>query len=247
MLLRRVLAPALEVNCYVLAAAPSGPCLVVDPGGGAAERLPAVLADLDLTVGAVLATHGHPDHVWDAAAIADPVGVVLQISAPDLPRLADPAGAAFVGPLLGEQFPLIAGSPWRAPKAADAMPSALLTGGGTAHLPGLGVRGIPAPGHTEGSTVLLLAAESIDTGEPGDPGHLALPSSGPGPHLLLLTGDVIFAGSVGRTDLPGGDPQSMDETLRTLAQVIDPRAVLLPGHGPVTTLERELATNPFLT
>ncbi|MGC5627886.1 MBL fold metallo-hydrolase [Georgenia sp. Z1344] len=245
MLLRRVVAPALDVNTYVLAPSPSGPCVVVDPGGGSAGPLAAVLADLDLTVGAVLVTHGHPDHVWDAAAVADPAGVAVQIASPDRPRLADPAGPDQVGELLGHRFPQIAGTPWREPARSDSFSSALLTGGGTAVLPGLGVRGIPAPGHTAGSTVLLLQADTLDTGTAGDPGHLDLPAS-TGPHLLLLTGDVVFAGSVGRTDLPGGDPQAMDETLRTLTKVVDPRTILLPGHGPVTTLERELATNPFL-
>lgn len=245
MLLRRVVAPALEVNTYVLAPARSGPCLVVDPGGGAAELLAPVLHSLDLTVGAVVATHGHPDHVWDAAALVDPDGLALRLATPDLPRLDDPAGPEHVGPLLGAQFPRLTGTPWQRPARSEALPGALLIGGGAEVLPGLAVRAVPAPGHTAGSTVLLLQAEELDTGAPGEPGHLELPGAEP-PHLLLLTGDVLFAGSVGRTDLPGGDPQAMDETLRTVARVFDPRAVVLPGHGPVTTMAREIATNPFL-
>ncbi|MGC5616950.1 MBL fold metallo-hydrolase [Georgenia sp. Z1491] len=246
MLVRRVVAPALEVNTFVLAPAQDGPCVVVDPGAGSAELLAPVLEHLGLSVGAVLVTHGHPDHVWDAAAVADPAGVPVQIAAPDRPRLADPAGADQVGDLLGGQFPLIAGTPWRRPAAVQQMSTDLLTGGGAAVVPALGVRGIPAPGHTAGSTVLLLQADELDTGEPGDPGHVRLPTPTV-PHLLLLTGDVVFAGSVGRTDLPGGDPRAMDETLRTLTRVVDPRSILLPGHGPVTTLQHELATNPCLS
>jgi len=57
---------------------------------------------------------------------------------------------------------------------------------------------------------------------------------------------VVFRGSIGRTDLPGGDPDVMEWTLRTLRQVVDPGAWLLPGHGPATTMAHELATNPYL-
>lgn len=63
---------------------------------------------------------------------------------------------------------------------------------------------------------------------------------------MALSGDVIFAGSVGRTDLPGGDEYVMRESLRTLADVLDPATVLLPGHGPQTRWGTELQTNPFV-
>ena len=249
MLIRRVIAPALEVNTYVLAAAPGGPCVVVDPGAGAAERLPAVLDHLDLTVAVVLVTHGHPDHLWDSAAVADPADVDVQLASPDLDRLDDPAAARHVGEILGDQFALIAGSRWRAPARSGAIPAAVLTGGGQEVVPGIAARGIPAPGHTAGSTLLLVGAttggSAVDAGSPDEPGHLPLPTAEPGAPLVL-TGDVIFAGSVGRTDLPGGDPQAMTETLRTLRQVLAPTSILLPGHGPPTTMAREVATNPFL-
>src|SRR5690606_41602576 len=61
-----------------------------------------------------------------------------------------------------------------------------------------------------------------------------------------LSGDVLFAGSVGRTDLPGGDGATMARTLRDVVARLDPAWDVLPGHGPATTVARELATNPFL-
>ncbi len=63
---------------------------------------------------------------------------------------------------------------------------------------------------------------------------------------VVLTGDVLFAGSVGRTDLPGGDPAAMARTLRDVVGRLDPALTVLPGHGPATTVARELATNPYL-
>jgi glyoxylase-like metal-dependent hydrolase (beta-lactamase superfamily II) len=57
---------------------------------------------------------------------------------------------------------------------------------------------------------------------------------------------VVFAGSIGRTDLPGGDDDAMRATLRDIILVLPDTAALLPGHGPETTMARERATNPYL-
>lgn len=73
------------------------------------------------------------------------------------------------------------------------------------------------------------------------PGHVAF--HGPG---LLLGGDVLFAGSVGRTDLPFADPIALEESLARLCE-LDDDTVVYPGHGTATTIGHERATNPFLT
>ena len=62
----------------------------------------------------------------------------------------------------------------------------------------------------------------------------------------LLSGDVLFAGSVGRTDLEGSDPAELERTLRMLVETLPPETRVFPGHGPATTIGRERATNPFL-
>jgi len=84
-----------------------------------------------------------------------------------------------------------------------------------------GLRVLHTPGHSPGSIVLA------------------------GDHVLFV-GDLLFAGSVGRTDLPGGSPRRMAESLRRIARLPGEYTVY-PGHGPPTTLERERRTNPFLT
>lgn len=89
---------------------------------------------------------------------------------------------------------------------------------------------------TLGDNDLLYEAEVLD-----DPSTVEEKS-----YLLALSGDVIFKGSVGRTDLPGGDQVQMWATLRFLAQAVDPATVLLPGHGAVTTMEHEHRGNPYL-
>jgi glyoxylase-like metal-dependent hydrolase (beta-lactamase superfamily II) len=72
-------------------------------------------------------------------------------------------------------------------------------------------------------------------------GHIAFHADG-----SLFSGDVLFAGSVGRVDLPGGDWDTLLASIRTLLDRFGPDTVVYPGHGPETTLGRELDTNPFL-
>lgn len=84
------------------------------------------------------------------------------------------------------------------------------------------LRVLHLPGHSAGSVALVAS------------GH-------------AFTGDVLFAGSIGRTDLPGGDAGQMADSLARLVREVAPETVIWPGHGPSTTLAEELATNPWLT
>jgi len=240
-------APFFGANCLVVAPDCAAEALVVDPSHGVLDRLDAVLADLGVTVGAVLCTHGHPDHVWDAAAAARrgaPAGerapAPVWCPGPDLHRLDDPLAG------LG---PLTAGVPedlvWEHPADVRAVPD-----GPVDLVPAVRLRMVPAPGHTEGSAVFLLDSDltvldghAIASGAP--PAATVLEHH-PEPGPWALTGDVIFRDAVGRTDLPGGDETQMRHSLRTLATALDPATVLVPGHGPLTTLERERTVNPYV-
>jgi glyoxylase-like metal-dependent hydrolase (beta-lactamase superfamily II) len=90
-------------------------------------------------------------------------------------------------------------------------------------LAGLGLDVIHTPGHTPGHCCFHLADEG-----------------------LLFSGDQLFAGSVGRTDLPGGSWDQLIASMRDRVMTLDDATQVLPGHGPTTTLARERATNPFL-
>ena len=95
----------------------------------------------------------------------------------------------------------------------------------------------------EGGEALELAGITFDVvSVPGhSPAHLAYHSDG-----HLFSGDVLFQGSVGRTDLPGADWETLLASIRTLVDSLPPGTVVYPGHGPITTLGDELARNPFL-
>jgi glyoxylase-like metal-dependent hydrolase (beta-lactamase superfamily II) len=100
-------------------------------------------------------------------------------------------------------------------------PAHLATGGDTVSVAGVDFEVIDVPGHSSG--------------------HIAFFAEGE-----LFSGDLLFAGSVGRVDLPGGDWDTLVESVRALADRFPADTVIRPGHGPATTLGRELQSNPFL-
>jgi hydroxyacylglutathione hydrolase len=234
-ILRRIVSSVFGENCYVVAGAPGGSAVVVDPGAGVADAVRDMLARDGLTLGCVLLTHGHPDHVWDAAEVAGDRPVY--VSGPDLPRLTDPwARRHAQTDVMRALFP----GEWQRPAVVTELPPEYFTAGGAQIIPGLVTRALAAPGHTEGCTVYFLAGEL-------DGETAAMAESGAGTQQVALTGDVIFRDSIGRTDLPGGDHEVMIWTLRTLKSAVDPATLLFPGHGPATTMAREIAHNPFLS
>ncbi|MFJ3406788.1 MBL fold metallo-hydrolase [Promicromonospora sp. NPDC090134] len=213
--LRVVVAPVFGTNCCVVSA--GADCVVVDAGAGVADAVGRLLDDTGLTPRAVLATHGHADHTWDAGALCARYGIPMRLHEADAYRLADPFGT--LSPALETALGLHRDD-YRAPDLVEPF----TTPGGSAVLTfgDVTLHAVHAPGHTEGSTLYRLDDE------------------------VVLTGDVLFAGSVGRTDLHGGSDQEMGATLRGVVRGLDPALAVVPGHGPATTVARELATNPFL-
>lgn len=101
----------------------------------------------------------------------------------------------------------------------------------------------PAPDHglADGDVLRVGDEEFRVLHTPGHaPGHCVFEGSG-----VMLGGDLLFAGSIGRTDLPLSDPRAMSDSLARIA-ALEPALVVHPGHGPSTTIGRELEANPFL-
>jgi hydroxyacylglutathione hydrolase len=216
-------------NCYILAPSAGEECLIVDPGVGVTRKLAELLREHRLKPAAVLLTHGHFDHVYSVTPVCSSAGVTAYIHSEDRYRLKDPLSA--VGPeliaMFEQQFGQKAG--WQEPTDV-----ANLTNGQELTIAGLDLRVLHAPGHTQGSVMFVL---------PEVPEGLAAEV---GARSTVLSGDVLFAGSIGRTDLEGGDGAAMNRSLRDVVLPLPDDVLVLPGHGPATTMERERGTNPYL-
>jgi hydroxyacylglutathione hydrolase len=214
-------AEAFGTNCYVVAAGPGEQCLIVDPGIGVLDQLDEVIAQHRLFPAAVLLTHGHLDHTFSVAPVCGARGITAYVHPADLEMLADPAKGLSMD--LTELF----GGRFTYTEPDDV---AELTDGATLSLAGLEVTVDHAPGHTGGSVLFRLPGAGSDWEA----------------DQVCLSGDVLFAGSIGRTDLPGGSTETMLTSLRDKILPLADDTVVLPGHGPATTIGRERAQNPYL-
>jgi hydroxyacylglutathione hydrolase len=205
-------------NCWVVAPGPGQECVVVDPGVGVAETLDGLLREHRLRPVAVLLTHGHLDHVFSVTPVCGARGIPAYVHGEDAYRLTDPV--KLLGPEL--QAALAGVLEWTEPD--DVLP---LADGARLDLAGLDVTVDHAPGHTEGSVLFRLPAAGDDP-------------------PLCLSGDVLFRGSIGRTDLTGGDSTAMQRSLREKVLPLPDETVVLPGHGDTTTIGAERAGNPYL-
>jgi glyoxylase-like metal-dependent hydrolase (beta-lactamase superfamily II) len=191
-------------NCYVVRAeATPGEAAVVDPSGDATE-LRLELARLGTRCVGILLTHGHWDHLYGVADLADGTGAPVHMAEGERMLLENPGD--FTPPSV---------------VLRPHTPDVLLSGGETIEVAGIAFEVLSVPGHS--------------------PAHLAYHAEG-----CLFSGDVLFAGSVGRTDFPGSDWDTLVASIRMLVDTLPPETVVYPGHGPTTTLGAELARNPFL-
>ena len=192
-------------NCYVVRSdASADEAVVVDPSGDATE-LRLTLARLGTSCTAILVTHGHWDHLFGVADLAEGTGAPVHMAEGERMLLEDPAGFTPPGVTLRPYTPEV-----------------LLAGGETVELAGIAFEVLAVPGHS--------------------PAHLAYHADG-----CLFSGDVLFAGSVGRTDFPGSDWDTLVASIRMLVDTLPRETIVYPGHGPTTTLGGELERNPFLS
>ncbi len=221
MLVRGFPAGSFGTNCFVVAAAPGQECVVVDPGQDAVPGLDDLLREFKLKPVAVLLTHGHIDHMWSVVPVCGAHGIPAYVHPDDRALLSDPARGLSLA--VGQQ--LFGGMTFTEPD--DVIE---LTEAGPIELAGVRFDVDFAPGHTPGS--IVFRTPGMTGGETAEP--------------VLLAGDLLFAGSIGRTDLPGGDWAAMQESLARVVLPLPDETVVLPGHGAATTIGHERATNPFL-
>jgi hydroxyacylglutathione hydrolase len=214
-----------QENCYIVSASAAGaggsrPAVIVDPGEEA-ERLLAAAHELGVKIEAILITHCHFDHIGAVAPLARETGAPVYCPVIERPVLADVM--SWVPPGFG---------PFESYEADRTV-----AGGEHLTLAGLEIDVLFTPGHSPGHVTYAIAPTDGTSSESSGPG--SAPKS-------LLSGDVLFQGSVGRVDLPGGDWPTLERSIGGLLRAFPPETVVYPGHMGVTTLGRERDTNPFL-
>jgi glyoxylase-like metal-dependent hydrolase (beta-lactamase superfamily II) len=208
-------------NCYVVATGAGAECVVVDPGKDAATGVAEVVREHGLKPVAVLVTHGHIDHMWCVAPVAGSYDATAYIHPDDRHLLSDPmAGmsAETAGMLLGGTY-----------EFAEPDDVSEIGDGAELELAGLRFHVDHTPGHTPGSITFRTPYD--DAAEISQ---------------VMFSGDLLFAGSIGRTDLPGGDHAVMLQSLASKVLTLPDDIAVLPGHGEQTSIAQERATNPFL-
>lgn len=224
MLLTSFPAGPLHANCYVISLGPGAECAIVDPGMDAIKGVRQVVTENNLTPAAVFITHGHFDHMWCAQDVAAEYGCPVYIHPADRHLLSDPL-AAISGEsagMLRQQFGLADMPDFTEP--ADVRDAA-----GQIEVGGITFTVDHAPGHTPGTVTYRF--DWPDDEAVGQ---------------VMFSGDFLFAGSIGRTDLTGGSMAEMEQSLRERILALPDDIVVLPGHGPQTSIGAERVTNPYL-
>ena len=198
--------------------------MIIDPGMDAVAGVAELILQHRLKPVAVMLTHGHIDHMFSVTPLCRSYASSCWVHPSDRVLLTDPLRASWPDTrLLLER---LTGGPASFTEPDDVRE---LTDGAELALAGLTFQAIHAPGHTPGSTMFETAY----------PAHPDIDS-------VVFSGDVLFAGSIGRTDLPGGNMADMLKSLRTKVLPLPDTVAVLPGHGPQTTMARERVGNPYL-
>lgn len=194
-----------QTNCYILSTNQNR-AILIDPGANPSGILEYCQKE-GLTVGLLVFTHGHFDHIGAASALKEATGAQTVLPREDEELFLNPAAGG------DGIFPSFKGY-------TPQTPDRLYQEGDTIELDDIRLTAMHTPGHTKGSSLLLWED-------------------------VLFTGDTLFAGSAGRTDLYGGDDEELRASLRRIA-AMEGDYLILPGHGEQSTLEREKRTNLYL-
>ncbi|MFZ0626616.1 MAG: MBL fold metallo-hydrolase [Acidimicrobiia bacterium] len=197
-------------NSYIVAAERGGMAMIVD-APPEPEVVAAELARHDLTVAALLLTHGHIDHTGGAGALSKGAGAAVYVHPDDDFLTLHPERQ------LRAMFGMVPPGDYTLPERFEALHDRQMLELGT-----FTVEVRQTPGHTPGHCCFYLQD-----------------------HGVLFSGDQLFAGSVGRTDLAGGSWDDLMISMRDRVMTLADEVRVLPGHGPETTIGRERSMNPF--
>jgi glyoxylase-like metal-dependent hydrolase (beta-lactamase superfamily II) len=198
--------------------------VIIDPGLDAVDGVAELILEHRLKPVAVILTHGHIDHMFSVTPLCRSYASSCWVHSDDRVLLTDPFRAMGL-----ETRVLLERLTGRSAVFTEPDEVRELTDGAEVAVAGLTFEAIHAPGHTPGSTMFRIPYQA-----------------GADINSVVFSGDVLFAGSIGRTDLPGGSLPDMLKSLRTKVLPLPDTVAVLPGHGPQTTMARERVGNPYL-
>lgn len=208
-----------ETNVYVAWCPGTGKAIVIDPGIDS-QPVYQFIKRKGLELTAIVNTHGHIDHVYGDYFFKTQASIPLLIHEADVPLLS----------LVPDQATSFGLDP---PRIAE--PDGFLKENDVIKVGEGEFTVIHTPGHTPGGICLYRA-------------RLVPPTGGQGGEAdVIFVGDTLFAGSIGRTDLPGGSYPQLIESIKTKLLVLPDKTVVYCGHGPETTIGAEKRFNPFLS
>jgi len=216
MILKMLQTGPLEVNCIIVGDEKTREAAVFDPGGDA-EKILAVLESENLSLSCIVNTHAHWDHVGGNRELHERTGAPILLHADEAPALSAAGTRARVYGC----------------EADVSEASGFLKEGDVLNIGAISMKVVDLRGHSAGGLGFVFEGDMES-------------EKGPQHVRAVICGDALFAGSIGRTDFPGGDMEVLLENIRSRIFTLPDDTLVLPGHGPLTTVGREKQTNPFL-
>jgi hydroxyacylglutathione hydrolase len=206
LLVRGIVVGLFQENCYIVGSRRTGEAICVDPGDEP-DQIMALARDMGVRVTKIVCSHAHLDHIMAARAIKERTGAPFLLHPADLD--------------IARNVPTAARTWLGTDVLPPPEPDYLLADGDDLEVPGVSLKLIHTPGHTQGSVSIYGGG-------------------------MLFSGDTLFRGSIGRTDLPGGNFPQIIQTITTRLLTLPDDTIVLPGHMQETTIGAERVTNPFL-
>ncbi len=243
MIIRTVVVTPFAQNCRIVLDERRGAATVIDPGGDVdaivAALAAAMLGGGPCAVEQIILTHAHIDHAGGVAELRDRLA-----SAGGNPPLCAHRADALLRSSIPQQALMMGLSP--AAFRACPEPDRHIDDGDVVDLSGLPAEVLFVPGHAPGHIALFVSSATSVRLQHMSPGGRAVAGEAVHTGPILFGGDTLFDGSIGRTDLPGGNHETLIASIRNKLLVLPDETRVLTGHGPDTSIGRERESNPFV-